>query len=125
MSKKLWGIFIPIKIQKIIYSDNKIEGDYVLDTLLRRISIPISYYILNKLKISANVITFFSFFISFLVLFFFVNSNYLYGSLLSCFWCLLDNMDGEMARLQSSSSNFGAFLEKLNSKFFTVFYIFV
>ena len=118
MSKKLWGIFIPIKIQKIIYSDNKIEGDYVLDTLLRRISIPISYYILNKLKISANVITFFSFFISFLVLFFFVNSNYLYGSLLSCFWCLLDNMDGEMARLQSSSSNFGAFLEKLNSNFF-------
>ena len=51
MSKKLWGIFIPIKIQKIIYSDNKIEGDYVLDTLLRRISIPISYYILNKLKV--------------------------------------------------------------------------
>ena len=120
MSNKPWGIFIPVKIQKIIYSDEKIEyeGPYILDTLLRRVSIPISYYILDKLKISANVITLFSFFIAFLVLFLFINSNYLYGSLLSCFWCLMDNIDGELARLQKSSSNFGAFLEKLNSNFF-------
>jgi len=118
MSNKPWGIFIPVRIQKIIYSEKKIEEDYILDTLLRRISVPTSYYVLNKLKISANAITFFSIFIAFLVLFLFVNSNYLYGSLLSCLWCLLDNMDGELARLQNSSSNFGAFLEKLNSNFF-------
>lgn len=118
MSNKPWGIFIPIRIQKIIYSDKKIEEDYILDTLLRRISVPTSYYILNKLRVSANAITFFSFFIAFLVLFFFANSNYLYGSLLSCIWCLLDNIDGELARLQNSSSSFGAFLEKLNSNFF-------
>ena len=120
MSNKPWGIFIPVKVQKIVYSDKKIEyeGPYILNTLLRRISVPASYYILNRLKISANIITFFSFFIAFLILFLFLNSNYLYGSLLSCFWCLLDNIDGELARMQNSSSSFGAFLEKLNSNFF-------
>ena len=101
MSNKPWGIFIPVRIQKIIYSEKKIEEDYILDTLLRRISVPTSYYVLNKLKISANAITFLSIFIAFLVLFLFVNSNYLYGSLLSCFWCLMDNIDGELARLQN------------------------
>jgi len=120
MNKKPWGIFVPLKIQKIIYPKEKIEyeGPYILATLLRRVSVILTYYILNRIKISANSVSFVSFFLSFSCLFFFINSNYLFGSLLACLWSLLDNIDGELARLQKSSSNFGAFLEKLNSNIF-------
>jgi len=120
MSKKPWGIFVPLKIQKIIYPKEKIEyeGPYILATLSRRVSVILTYYILNRIKISANSVSFFSFFVSFFCLFFLINSNYLFGSLLACFWSLLDNIDGELARLQKSSSNFGAFLEKLNTNIF-------
>jgi phosphatidylglycerophosphate synthase len=120
MNKKPWGIFVPLKIQKIIYPKEKIdyEGPYILATLSRRISVVLTYYFLNRIKISANSVSFFSFFVSFSCLFLFINSNYLCGSLLACFWCVLDNIDGELARLQKSSSSFGVFLEKLNSNIF-------
>ena len=48
MSKKPWGIFIPQKIQKIIYPKEKIEyeGPYILATISRRISVILTYYML-------------------------------------------------------------------------------
>ena len=120
MTNKPWGIFIPKKIQKIIYPQEKIiyENPYVLMNLSRRISIILSYYILNKINISANFVSFFSIIISIVCSLFFINSNFLIGSILACFWNVLDNVDGELARLQKSSSNFGAFLEKINSNIF-------
>ena len=123
MKKKPWGIFVPLKIQKIIYPKEKIEyeGPYVLATLSRRISVLLSYYILNKFRVSPNSVSFFSFFVSFLSVIFLFNSNYIAGSSLACLWVLLDNIDGELARLQNSLSNFGALLEKLNSDIFYVF----
>tara|TARA_B100001057_G_scaffold230669_1_gene230934 strand:+ start:194 stop:979 length:786 start_codon:yes stop_codon:yes gene_type:complete len=120
MNKKPWGILVPLKIQKIIYPKDKAEYErpYILSTISRRISVILSYYILNRSNISPNFVTFFSLIILFFCLIFFINSNYLIGSALACFWNILDNVDGELARLQNSSSNFGAFLEKLNSNFF-------
>jgi phosphatidylglycerophosphate synthase len=122
MEKKPWGIFVPLKIQKIIYPKEKIdiEGPYILATLSRRVSVVVTYYLLNKIKISPNSVSFFGFFVSFFCMFFFINSNYLCGSLLACFWGILDNIDGELARLQKSSSSFGVFLEKLNTNIFYV-----
>jgi len=123
MTNKPFGIFVPKKIQKIIYPKKKIEyeGPYILATLLRRVSVILTYYILNPLKISANTISLFGFFVSLFCLLSLINSNYLVGSCLSCFWALLDNIDGELARLQKSSSNFGAVLEKFNSDIFYIF----
>ena len=123
MSIKPWGIFVPLKIQKIIYPKEKIEyeGPYILATLLRRVSVILTYYILNPVKISANTISLSGFFVSFFCLVSLINSNYFFGSFLSCFWVLLDNIDGELARLQKNSSNFGAVLEKLNSDIFYIF----
>ena len=123
MNKKPWGIFVPLKIQKIIYPKEKIEyeGPYILATLFRRISVILTYYILNKLQIKPNSVSLFSILISFFCLMFFINSNYVYGSLLACFWVLLDNIDGELARLQKSTSTFGATLERINSDIFYIF----
>ena len=58
MSNKPWEYLFQLEFKKL-YIRKKIEDDYILDTLLRRISVPTSYYVLNKLKISANAITFF------------------------------------------------------------------
>ena len=114
---------MPLKIQKIIYPKEKIEyeGPYVLATLSRRVSVILTYYFLNRVKISPNSVSFFSFFVAILCLLFLVNSNYLIGSSLACAWVLLDNIDGELARLQKSITNFGAILEKLNSDIFYIF----
>ena len=59
MSKKPFGIILPLKIQKIIYPQEKIqyESPYILASLLRRLTVLISYYILYPLKISPNFIT--------------------------------------------------------------------
>jgi phosphatidylglycerophosphate synthase len=123
MSKKPWGIFIPQKIQKIIYPKEKIEyeGPYILATISRRISVILTYYILNRIKIRPNSVSIFSILVSFLCLIFFINSNYVFGSLLACFWVLLDNIDGELARLQNSTTTFGATLERINSDIFYIF----
>ena len=108
MNKKPWGILVPLKIQKIIYPKDKAEYErpYILSTISRRISVILSYYILNRTNISPNFVTFFSLIILFFCLIFFINSNYLIGSALACFWNILDNVDGELARLQSFPDDF-------------------
>ena len=77
---------------------------YILEFIKKNICPNLSYYVLNKINISANAITFLSILIAFLVLFFLSIQIIYIGSILACLWCLLDNMDGELARLQNSSS---------------------
>lgn len=122
MTNKPFGIFVPKKIQKIVYPKEKIdyEKPYILATISRRISVIISFYILNKIGIKPNSVSFFSIFVSFFVLYFFFNSNYFYGSMAACLWVVLDNIDGELARLQNSISNLGSLLEKINSDIFYI-----
>ena len=123
MAEKPLGIFVPKKIQKIIYPFEKIqyEKPYLLATLSRRISVVISYYVLNKMHIKPNSVSIFSIFISFLCFYFFINSNYLLGSVIACLWVVLDNIDGELARLQNSISALGSTLERINSDIFYIF----
>ena len=119
-NKKPFGILVPNKIQKIIYNQEKIEYEklYILATILRRFSVIISYYILNPLKIKPNHITILSIFLCFEIGYNFINGGFLMGSSLSCIWVLLDNIDGELARLQNKVSRLGSLLERLNSDVF-------
>ena len=120
MREKPLGILVPKNIQKIIYPFEKIqyEKPYLLATLSRRISVILTYYVLNKIQVKPNTVSVFSIFISFLCFYFFVNSNYFMGSVIACFWVLLDNIDGELARLQNSISSLGSTLERINSDIF-------
>ena len=70
------GIFVPKKIQKIIYPDEKIDYEkyYILATILRRLSVLISYYILNDIKAKPNHITLIS-----ITLCFFISYNFISG----------------------------------------------
>ena len=122
MTEKPLGIFVPKRIQKIIYPFEKIqyEKPYLLATISRRISVVISYYVLNKMQIKPNSVSIFSIFISFLCFYFFINSNYLLGSVIACLWVVLDNIDGELARLQNSISVLGSSLERINSDIFYI-----
>ena len=122
MKEKPLGILVPKNIQKIIYPFEKIqyEKPYLLATISRRISVILSYYVLNKIRVKPNTISVFSIFLSFLCFYFFVNSNYLMGSIIACLWVLFDNIDGELARLQNSISSLGSTLERINSDIFYV-----
>ena len=122
MSKKPFGILIPQKIQKKIYPRSKIdyEKPYILATFLRRFSVVLSFYILNKFKIKPNTVTIFSFFVAMGSAFFFVKTDFFYGSCLACLWVLLDNIDGELARLQNTGSELGMLLERISSDFFYI-----
>ena len=122
MTQKPFGILVPQKIQRKIYPRTKIdyEKPYILATILRRLSVIISYYILNNLGIKPNTITIFSFIVAMVSAFFFVNANFFYGACFSCIWVLMDNIDGELARLQNTSSELGMLLEKISSDFFYI-----
>jgi len=122
MREKPLGILVPKRIQKIIYPSIKIqyEKPYILATLSRRISVILTYYVLNRMNIKPNTISVFSIFTSFLCFYFFVNSYYLVGSIIACLWVLLDNIDGELARLQNSISRLGSTLERINSDIFYI-----
>ena len=120
MTQKPFGIFIPQKIQKKIYPRSKIEYEkpYILATILRRFSVRILTTFLTEIK--PNTITIFSFFFSMGSAFFFVNTDFFYGSCLACVWVLIDNIDGELARLQNTGSELGMLLERISSDFFYI-----
>ena len=120
MSKKPIGIILPAKIQKVIYPQEKIqyESPYILASLLRRLTVLISYYILYPLKISPNFISSVAILLCIPISFYFINQSFLTASILSCIWVGLDNIDGELARIQKKTSNLGAVLERLNSDIF-------
>ena len=46
---------------------------------------------------------------------FFILSKFVIGSILLILWVLLDNLDGELARLKKLESSLGKALEKYNS----------
>lgn len=120
MLKKPFGIFLPLKIQKIIYPAKKIqyESPYVLATILRRLTVLISYYILYPLRINPNFITSISIILCLLIALCMINQFFLIAAIFSCVWVGLDNIDGELARIQNKTTNLGAVLERLNSDVF-------
>tara|TARA_B100000989_G_scaffold55108_1_gene37064 strand:- start:1728 stop:2510 length:783 start_codon:yes stop_codon:yes gene_type:complete len=117
MRKKAWGIFVPKKYVDKIFPLRKRNNDnfFILGFILRRISIPITYYILRHTSIKPNSISILNFLLTILIGVFFIFSQFLIGSILLIFWGLLDNLDGELARLKNLNSSLGSALEKYNS----------
>ena len=120
MSKKPFGIILPLKIQKIIYPAEKIqyENPYILATILRRITVLITYHLLYPLRISPNFITIVSIFLCFPIAYYFINQYFFLASILACVWVALDNIDGELARIEKRTTKIGAVLERLSSDIF-------
>ena len=48
----------------------------------------------------------------------FYKSVFFIGSILACMWVALDNIDGELARIQKKTTNLGGVLERLSSDIF-------
>ena len=83
--------------------------------IFRRISLPLSYYILAPLKLSPNVLSILSILSGILAALFFVIQLYVIGSLMIFLWIIFDCADGEVARLTDRKSASGEMLETLNS----------
>ena len=120
MNKKPLGIILPLKIQKVIYPSEKIqyESPYILATLFRRLTVLITYYILYPLRVSPNLITIISIILCLPISYCFINQFFFVGSILACVWVALDNIDGELARIQKKTTNLGGVLERLSSDIF-------
>ncbi|MCK4353513.1 NTP transferase domain-containing protein [candidate division WOR-3 bacterium] len=94
--------------------------------LNRQISIRISKLLL-KTKIKPNLISFMSFIIGMLSVFFFCLGNYLHiiiGGLLAQFSSIIDGCDGEIARLKSQESSYGAWFDAVLDRYVDALIIF-
>jgi phosphatidylglycerophosphate synthase len=114
-----WGILIPKKYAEKIFPKSKRDyaNYFILHSILRRVSTLITFYLLKNTNIKPNAISFFQFLITFFISFCFANLNFILGASLLIFWVLLDNIDGELARLKNMESQLGASLERYNSDF--------
>ena len=99
------------------YSQAKRETKkvYALVVLQRKVSLPLSYFVLVPLRISPNAITVVSSIVGVLAAYAFASAQFVLGSWLTIIWGIMDCCDGEVARLTGKSSKFGELLETLNS----------
>ena len=92
-------------------------------TILRRISVVLTYYILYPLRVNPNAVSLFSILLVFLASYLFINSYFFYGAILIIMWVLLDAIDGELARIQKKISKIGGTLEKINSDILYILFL--
>tara|TARA_Y100000996_G_scaffold368849_1_gene315477 strand:- start:854 stop:1603 length:750 start_codon:yes stop_codon:yes gene_type:complete len=81
-----------------------------------------SYFFSKHTKIKPNTISITSIFFLSISFFFLITKNYGIAFLFIFLNIFLDHIDGELARINKQTSNFGSFLEKLNSDFFYLFF---
>jgi phosphatidylglycerophosphate synthase len=99
------------------YSQAKRETKkvYALVILQRKVSLPLSYFLLVPLRVSPNAITVASSVVGVLAAYAFATAHFVLGAWLTIVWGIMDCCDGEVARLTGRQSKFGELLETLNS----------
>lgn len=98
------------------------QNQYLLFFIMMKFSPYCTFFFSKYTKISANTISFFSIIfllLSFVCLFLF---NYLLAFIFLFLNLFLDNIDGELSRVNNQTSKFGEFLEKINSDIFYIFF---
>ena len=98
------------------------QNNYLLFYLQMKISPYFTYFFFKYTKITPNIISITSIiFLSFSIISIFME-DYIYVFFFLFMNLLLDNIDGELARTKKLTSNFGEFLEKLNTDLFNIFF---
>ncbi len=98
------------------------QNQYLLFFIMMKFSPYFTYFFSKHTKVSANTISWLSIIfllLSFIYLFFF---NYLIAFIFLFLNLFLDNIDGELARVNNQTSKLGEFLEKINSDIFYIFF---
>jgi phosphatidylglycerophosphate synthase len=88
---------------------------YALVILQRKISLPVSYFVLAPLGVHPNAITAASSIVGILAAVAFALGHFVGGAWMTILWGVMDCCDGEVARLTGRQSKFGELLETLNS----------
>lgn len=107
------------KLNASVYKDT----DNVFAQLNRKVSIPISRLLLPT-PVTPNQVTLFTLFVSLAAGVLFSFGGYWFtvsGALVSLFACILDGVDGEVARFKFQDSAFGCWLEAVCDNFYYVF----
>tara|TARA_Y100000816_G_scaffold292631_1_gene289355 strand:+ start:14100 stop:14885 length:786 start_codon:yes stop_codon:yes gene_type:complete len=127
---KIYKSYKLVKVKKPS-SKTKIENTFgLLERFLNLITPPIAYY-LNRLNISADLITLISFGFIGLGAFFFLSGNSILGSINWFIFGLLDSLDGDLARLRKKTlygttlDSFGADIFYFTFPFVIGFYLFI
>ena len=104
----------------LIQAENKLNQwlvkptDGIFARMNRRVSIPISRWLLQFRGITPNIVTLFTLWVSFGAGIFFAYGGYwatVMGAVLSVWASILDGCDGEVARLKLQSTDFGCWLD--------------
>lgn len=97
------------KLLKILI---KKEDGFIARKFNRKISIPISLFIVNhNIPISPNLMSFITFIVSCFASLCFILRNNILGGILAQLQSILDGCDGEIARLKKTSSNIGRIID--------------
>jgi phosphatidylglycerophosphate synthase len=110
---------------KLIARPDKIlneQNQYFLFFLMMKISPYFTFFFSKYTNIKPNTISLFSIFFLFLSLWNLFIENYAYSFFFLFMNLFLDNIDGELARVNNQASKFGELLEKINSDLFYLFF---
>tara|TARA_B100001027_G_C16254193_1_gene326072 strand:+ start:264 stop:1016 length:753 start_codon:yes stop_codon:yes gene_type:complete len=98
------------------------QNQYLLFYFMMKISPYFTYFFHRYTNIKPNTLTFLSIFFLLVSFPLIIYKYYFLAFLLLFFNLLLDNIDGELARVNNQSSKLGEFLERINSDIFYVFF---
>lgn len=115
MDKKFKSIARP---DKILNEQNQ----YFLFFLMMKMSPYFTFFFSKYTNIKPNTISLFSIFFLFLSFWNLLIENYAYSFFFLFVNLLLDNIDGELARVNNQVSKYGELLEKINSDLFYLFF---
>lgn len=85
--------------------------------LLKYLTLPLTYFIVNYTKLTPNIITIFSLLFGITSAYFYFNNQVLLGALCYIFSYLMDAIDGKVARLKKIKSDYGAWLDIFVDRF--------
>jgi len=122
--KKLLKIY-DLAVEKKISGRRKIGNTFGLNERFLNLITPPFAYFLNRLNVSADIITLISFVFIGLGSIFFLLGNSLLGSLNWFFACFLDSLDGDLARLKKKNTIYGTTLDSFGADIFYFIFPFV
>lgn len=103
----------------------KIASIFLIQGRIQKLITPPIAHLFTKLKISPDIITIISFGFIFAGSFFFLKGNFFLGSFLWWIFCILDSLDGDMARLLKKKSLYGNTLDSFGADIFYFLFPFI
>jgi len=111
--------------EKNLSERRRIASIFLIQGRIQKLITPPVAHLFIKLGISADIVTIISFIFIFIGCSFFVLGNFFLGSLSWWIFCILDSLDGDIARLSKKKNKYGNTLDSFGADIFYYLFPFV